>query len=648
MQKLTASTWFKNPWLIFAVFLVIAVSIYKPAISGGFIWDDQAHVTKPELQSASGLVQIWINPAATQQYYPLLHTAFWIEYKLWANNPLGYHLLNVCLHVIASLLFIRILNYYKVPGAILAGVLFLIHPICVESVAWISEQKNTLSLVIYLTTWLTYLKYLDSKRNTYYWTAFLLFTCALLTKSVTATLPAALLLATWYKEGRLNFNNHIKPLLIWFGIAITSGLFTAWIERHLIGATGTEFNLTFIERCFLCCKIICFYFSKLLLPINLIFFYPHWSVHTHWNTWILYVIVVITITLTLWFLRNKFRGLAVSWLLFCGSLFPALGFFNVYPFRFSYVADHFQYLPSLAIFALLGAGISICLKSIKAYYSLGIIFITVGIICLITLAYNQANDYRDLKTLYSSTLSKNPDAWIAHYNLGIILAHEGDYDQAIDHFSKAVSLKSDYTEALVNWGDAVGQSGKPLEAIDLYRRALAIDPTQIEATTNLGFYLGRIGQTSEAIQQLTYALRLSNTYSPAHYNLANVLRTAGKLDDAIMHYSLAIKYDPNFSNAYLNLGNIYLSQNQFALAIDQYSHALKIKPEASEIHNSLGVALVQVGNYGEAINHYREAIRLNPAYATAHANLARALIKIGHRTEAEAEWNISQSIASPR
>jgi len=646
MQKSSINPWYLNLWMIGALFLIIALFIYKPALNGGFVWDDQAHVTKPELQSFSGLIQIWTNPSATQQYYPLLHTAFWVEHKLWADNPLPYHLLNIGLHILAALLFIKLLSYYTIPGPSLAGLLFLIHPVCVESVAWVSEQKNTLSLVFYLFTWLVYIKYYESKRPLLYYLSLLFFICALLTKSVTATLPAALLVLFWYKEGDLKFRTHIKPLLPWFIIALISGLFTAWVERHMIGAEGSEFSLSFVERIFLCCRIICFYLTQLVWPTNLSFFYPHWNVHVLYQSWIQYVILVTAITIVLWLYRFKSRALFSGWLYFCGSLFPALGFFNVYPFRFSYVADHFQYLPSLAIYALCAAAAVLGFNALAKYSRLGVILVFAACLTLATLAFNQAGTYRDVKTLYTSTLDKNPDAWIAHYNLGILLAHDGQFTDAITHFSEAVSLKADYTEALVNWGDALGQMGKPTEAILLYQKALTEDPNQIEANTNLGLYLSKVGKPAAAIEQLRRALRINNNYAPAHYNLANILRSTGSQNEAVEHYIKAIQLDPDYADASLNLGNVFLGQNETQKAIKQYRNALRIKPYAADVHNSLGVALTRVGSYDEAISHYKKAIELNPGYATAHANLARALLKMGRNTEAEAEWNTAQTMST--
>ena len=189
-----------------------------PALQAGFIWDDDGHVTRTDLRDLSGLYRIWFEFGATQQYYPVLHSAFWLEHLVWGDSPLGYHLLNVLLHASAACLFGVLLRRLAVPGAALAALLFALHPVCVESVAWISEQKNTLSLVFYLCAALAYLRFTERRRGTVYLLATGLFVLALLTKTVTASLPAALLVVFWWQRGRLEWRRDVVPLLPWFAL----------------------------------------------------------------------------------------------------------------------------------------------------------------------------------------------------------------------------------------------------------------------------------------------------------------------------------------------------------------------------------------------------------------------------------------------
>ncbi len=219
-----------------AALVIVVLLVYQPAWQGGLIWDDDAHVTRPELRSWGGLYRIWFDLGATQQYYPLLHSLFWIEYKLWGDATLGYHLVNILLHATAAVMAAAVLRRLKVPGAYLAAAIFALHPVQVESVAWITEQKNTLSAVFYLAAAMLYLRFDQTRKTPLYAGALALFVICLLSKTVTATLPAALLVIFWWQRGRLSWERDGLPLIPFFILGAVAGLFTAWVERTLIGA----------------------------------------------------------------------------------------------------------------------------------------------------------------------------------------------------------------------------------------------------------------------------------------------------------------------------------------------------------------------------------------------------------------------------
>jgi hypothetical protein len=341
------------------VLIVLAtLAAYIPALSAGFIWDDYGHVTRADLRSLAGLFRIWFEPGATQQYYPLLHSAFWIEHLFWGDAPFSYHLLNILLHATGACLFFTLLRRLIVPGAWLAALFFALHPVCVESVAWISEQKNTLSTVLYLCAALAYLRFTDDRRPARYALATALFLAALLAKSVTATLPAALLVLAWWRHGRISWRDEVRPLLPWFALSAIAAAVTAHFERTQIGAQGSDFALTFAQRLLLAGRAPWFYAGKLLWPADLSFIYPHWTLDpaTLWP-W-LFPLATLALVTALWVSRARSRAPLAAVLLFIGALFPALGFVNVYPFVFSFVADHFQYLASLPLFALVAAGLT--------------------------------------------------------------------------------------------------------------------------------------------------------------------------------------------------------------------------------------------------------------------------------------------------
>jgi hypothetical protein len=242
---------------------------YWPALQGALLWDDERHVTRPDLQSLHGLWRIWSELGASQQYYPVLHSAFWIEHCIWGDSVLGYHLVNVLLHSVSAYLVMRIMRRLSLPGAWLGGLIFALHPVCVEAAAWISEQKSTLSAVFYLAAALVYLDfaqldnygldYHDTRGKRRYWLAAALFVLALASKSVTATLPAVLLVIIWWRRGRLEWKRDVLPLLPWFAVGAPAGLFTAWVERTIIGANGAVFALTLPQRFLLAGRVIWFY-----------------------------------------------------------------------------------------------------------------------------------------------------------------------------------------------------------------------------------------------------------------------------------------------------------------------------------------------------------------------------------------------------
>ncbi len=625
---------------------------YLPALRGGYLWDDNAHVTSEDLQSLAGLQRIWCEVGATQQYYPLLHTAFWIEYRLWGEAALGYHLINILLHAAAACLVVAIMRRLAVPGAWLAGLIFALHPVCVESVAWISEQKNTLSTVLCLGAALVYLRFDQDRRRSRYFLALGLFVLALLTKTVTATLPAALLVVFWWRRGRLDWRRDVRPLVPWLVLGLMAGLFTAWVERTYVGAHGVNFSLTFLERGLLAGRALWFYLGKLAWPANLMFIYPRWSVDAAVWWQYLFPLAALALVAGLGWVARWRRGPLAGFLVFAGTLFPALGFVNVYPFIYSYVADHFQYLASLGVIVPLAAGLTIAAQGIApAARRLAPLASAVLLAVLGVLTWRQCRIYHDAATLYRTTLAQNPACWMAHNNLGFLLAKfPARLPEAIAHFEAALRLNPRDVEAHNNLGHAYAENPDRLaEAIAEYEAALRLDPGFGPAHNNLGVALAKIpGRLPEAIEHFEAAVRLAPGAADFQENLGAALaKVPERAPEATAHLEAAVRINPASADLQNDLG-VALAKipGRMAEAARHFEAAVRLRPASAEIHSNLGVALADTPErLPEAISHFEAAVRLNPASAEAHNNLGAALERIPARLpEAVAQFEAAVGI----
>jgi protein O-mannosyl-transferase len=545
-------------WLLLPVLLAVTLVAYHPVWHGGMLWDDDGHITAPDLRSTHGLWRIWSDPSATQQYYPLTHTAFWLQYKLWDGGTYGYHLVNICLHVLAAFLFAWVLRELHVPGAILAAVIFALHPVQVESVAWISELKNTLSAVFYLGAMFAYVRFDKRRRTSAYALALALFIPALLCKTTTATLPAALLIIFWWQRARLSLRHDVKPLIPFFALGIGAGLCTAWIERILIGAQGPEFQFTFAERLLIAGRAFWFYLGKLFWPANLTFIYPRWNIDQ--NVWwqYLYLAAAAVLFAGLWFVRKRSRAPLAALLFFGGTLLPALGFFNVFSFRFSFVADHFQYLAGLGIITLFSAAIAAVLHRLHVPVTAAVMAMLLLAGVLATISRNYSRQYADIKTLYSSTVKRNPSCWLAYLNLGKVELHDRNIIQAMGYLREALRLKPDLAEAHYDIGLAMQRLDRLDDAIDEYRQALQLKPNLPEAYNNIGDALQVMGRVDDAISQYEKALRLDPNFVYALNNLGCALQMKGRLMEAAARFREALRIKPDYADAHRNLTRVLL------------------------------------------------------------------------------------------
>jgi len=635
----------------------------------GFIWDDDLLLTANSLiKSPHGWYQFWFT-TKTPDYFPVMSSFFWVEWRLWGMNAVGYHVVNVLLHAVNAILLWRLLARLNVPGAGLAAAIFALHPVNAESVAWIAELKNTLSLFFFALSLLWYLKFDDTGRRRCYWLALGAFLLALLSKIEVAPLPFVLLGIAWWRRGCVEWKD-LRRSVPFFAAALLLGLVSVWFQNH--NSIGHDVVRTdnFWSRLAGAGWAVWFYFGKTLLPVNLIPIYPRWQIDP--TNLLSYVpgLLLLAGFVVLWRYRRSWGRAVLFGLGYAVLMFlPVLGFLNIYFFRYSLVANHWQYFSIIGPVALAAAGITMASGFLGGRnLFLKPVFYGALLLALGVLTWRQCQLYRDAETLWRTTIERNPACWLACNNLGEILLKKGQVVEAIAHFNKAIEIKPNYANAHSNLGNALLQKGQVDEAIIQFQKALAIQPDFAEAHNNLGDALFQKGQVDEAIIQfqkalaiqpdfaeannnlgtalfqkrqldesIVYfrkALAIQPDYAEAHNNLGNALLQKGQTDEAILHYKIAISIKPDYFNAHNNLGKALLDKGLVDEAIIQFQKALVIKPDNAEVHNNLGAALCQKGQVDEAIVCFQKALVIQPDFADAHCNLGNALVQKGQSDEA--------------
>jgi Flp pilus assembly protein TadD len=360
--------------------------------------------------------------------------------------------------------------------------------------------------------------------------------------------------------------------------------------------------------------------------VNLVFIYPRWNVsQVAWWQYA-YPLAAIAILAVAWSLRGRSRGPLAGMLYFAGTLFPALGFFNVYPFLFSFVADHFQYLASLGLITLAAAGLARLLdRRLLWGRPAGNVICLAVLSALAALTWKQSHVYTDVESLYRATIEGNPESWMAHNNLAGVLIARGAIDEAVSHVEIALALRPNYAEACNNLGLALASRGRIDEALGQYRKALELQPDYAEAHNNLGLLLAGRGQVDEAIEHYRRALELDPGLAGAHYNFAEVLAAKGQTDEAVAHLSMALALRPAYAEAHNSLGVILAERGKMDEARAQFLKAVEIKPRYADARNNLGIVLARSGHLEEAITHFQQALEANPSSVEIRNNLRAAL-----------------------
>lgn len=634
----------ERPWLL-AILLVISTALaYQPVWHAGFIWDDDDHLTaNPAMVAPHGLKMIW-SSLAVSRYYPLTLTTFWAEHRLWGLRPLPYHLVNIALHAVNGVLMFLILRRWRLPGAWLAAMLWVLHPVNVESVAWITELKNTQSgLFFFFAVW-CFLRiecpaasgHPKTTRGIppcktsggwgWYALAVLCGAAAMLSKPSTVVLPVILLLCVWWEHGAWQRADFLR-VLPFVAMALGMSVLTV-IEQHrmVLGPGATDWQLGPVERLGIAGRAIWFYAAKAVWPARLTFVYPRWDVDASSPLSSLPLVAAAGVAVILWKRRSvpACRAALFGWAFFVVALVPVLGFADVFYFRYSFVADHFQYLALVgAVSAIAGLWTAACQRGQRWAKPVWVTGAGVSLVALGCLTWKQAHIYRDAQAVWQDTLAKNPQCWMAHLHVGLHCLDLGEVQDAIRHDEIATQIAPHSALAHYDFGAALSQAGRVNEALAQFEDAVQIDPGDFKAHADLGNILQQVGRAVEAIGEYEQALHIQPGNAAVHCDLGTALLQTGRTDDAIRQFEEALRLKPDYAAAHNNLAAAFQHAGRWADAIVEYQQAVRIQPSDVGARCNLGNALRHVGRTPEAIEQFEMALHLRPDLALARNTLAQ-------------------------
>jgi protein O-mannosyl-transferase len=647
---------------LFAAALVVAVFLaYQPAWRGGFIFDDNLHLVDNPVLKPGGLAGAW-TPGGYINYWPLTFTVYRLEFEAWGLDVLGFHLVNIALHALTAILVWRVLVELDVPGAMFAAAIFALHPVNVESVAWISQLKGLLSLLFALVSTLSYLQFDRTYVGTglpacpdrpggssqrLYAASIAAFCLSTLAKGMMLTLPVVLLACVWWRRGAIE-RRDLARMVPYVLIGVVMAGIEVWSQRHM-QPDGAVRSDSLLSRAAVAGCAVWFYLGKLLRPLDLSFIYPRWKIDDGDVLWYLPGLL-LAIVFALALRRRGTWGRPVVMLIVCylALLLPVLGFVNISFMRYSLVADHWQYAATIVPSAVLTGAVAGWVVR-QRDRNVRLVACALGLSLLAVLAgltWRQSQMYADDDTLWNVTVVNDPNSCMAHDKVGLILARRGQVDEAIAHFRKALEIEPNHSEVHNNLGNAVARRGRINEAIEHYRNALKVKPDDVAAHNNLGLALADVGHVDEAIDHFRDALKIKPDNAEAHINLGNVYVGRGQMGEAIDHFQKALEIKPDYAEAHSNLGIALARRGQMDEAIDHFQKALEIKPDYAEPHNNLGFALAGRGQVDEAIEHYRKALQIKPDFARAHYNLGNALTERKSFAEALGHYQKALELAS--
>src|SRR5262245_32545618 len=603
VSEASAKFWWRSLGAAFLLCALTAVA-YWPSLHGDFILDDDILLTSNDLiKNPGGLHQIWFTTAPTD-YWPVTNTSLWLEWRLWGMNPTGYHATNLVLHIVSALLIWQILRRLQIPGAFLGALLFAIHPLCVESVAWIAQRKNTLSMLFFLIAIYAWLKSEKIAREpivdisaelnrsptsdqtpkrtcfsprAWYWLSFLAFIAAMLSKGSVAILPLFLLVLCWWQEDRIT-RGDLRRTAPFFAAALALTFVNIWFQTH--GSGIPIRTATFWQRLTGAAAAIWFYLYKSIIPVDLTFIYPNWQVESdQWHWWLPLLAVAAVTAALYWLRRNRwFRPVFCAWMAFCIALAPAVGFADVGFMKFSLVADRYTYIALIAPMALIAAACTLWYRQATGLLRLAAAIVIAFLISTRTyLTWHRGTLFSDPITLYQATLAKNPNSWLLHNNLGSAYSSFGWFEAAIDEYQLALDAeRPDDARIRYNYGNALAGLGRYPEAIEQYRMALQIKPDDARSHNNLGSALHNSQQFEAAEKAFRTALKLQPFFPEANANLGTVLLDEGRAAEAVGYFLQAVQQRPSYSKAWYRLADAYLQTGESKKALLAARRALAL------------------------------------------------------------------------
>ncbi len=591
---------------------------YLPATRLGFVWDDVIITTLSAVREWGGIRDLWFAPVSAYRqgtvgeyhYWPLLYTAFWLQHKLWGFAPAGFHVASIALHFINTALLWRLLRRLRVAGAWWIAAVFAVHPLHVESVTWVIAQKDLLSTLFYLAAFSAWLSFVETPRLRRHLAALALFAAALLCKSSAVSLPAALLIRHWWKHGRVTGADLLRLLpMALVGLALIA------VDMAVYSKVNLSFDYSPVQRALIAAHALWFYAGKLLWPVDLALFYPHWDVDTASPAAWGYLIAAVCLAAGLWLLRHRTgRGPLACLLFFAVTLSPVLGFVDYGYMNVSFAADRYQYLAGAGVLALaIGAAARGAVRlpdaPRKAAAGAGLAVL----LLLGTATWKQSGVYQDDLTLFSHAAAVNPDSWAAHHYAGTESFERHRYEQAERHLRRSLALKPRDRfgrrprNTLQNIAETLRRRGRLEEAVETYRAVAAKDPGYAMAHAGMADAMLRLRRYGAAVDAVERALALKPP--------ARTVKGLRALRIQALDRAAARRF----------------ADRRYREALALYRRLAELHPDNADAHSNAGASLHHLGRLDAARRSFRRALSLNPHHENARAGLRQTRARLRQR-----------------